>query len=184
MSEDKSKVILSIMKGKDDQDKVGEGLKRSYKIEDRTILEWEEFFRIHIPEDPYPAECRQILIMIGNRYEEATRLSREYQIRKQLLQAIYEAQYNSSFVEEYNEALGTKCDGGRMPSKEVLERKAKERTTEYEDMMIHADVIHQFFKQITDKLGNQRKIIEGISITHGIEAKLAPLSSSGGSEDE
>ena len=68
-----------------------------------------------------------------------------------------------------------------MPSKEVLERKAGKRATEFEDMMVHSDIIYQFFKQIADKLANQRKIIENISITHGIEAKLSPI---GGTNNE
>jgi len=172
---DKSAVVLSILKGKEDFDRAAESIKNSYKIEEKTLKEWEYFFRISIPEDPFPAECRQILVNIGNKYEEATRLAREYQTKKQLVESIYEAQYNSAFVCEYNNALEyNKEDKKRMPSKEVLERKARANTSDFEDMAVHADIISQFFKQICDKLSNQRKIIENISITHGIEAKLAP----------
>ena len=178
---DRSKVIQAILKGKEDQDSIGDTLRTTYKIEGKVIGEWESFFRVIIPEDPFPAECRQLLVLIGNKYEEATRLSREYFSRKQILESVYEAQYNTFFVEEYDQAKEEHKDKKRMPSKEVLERKAGKRATEFEDMMVHSDIIYQFFKQIADKLANQRKIIENISITHGIEAKLSPI---GGTNNE
>jgi len=169
--EESKKLLNSLRKGKGLQTKTGQQLRENYLLEGKLIVDWEKDFIITIPVDPSPAECRQLLAAISNKYQDASRLMRECQLRKSSLTSVYNSSYTRVFLEVLAESKANP-GGGRGPSKEVLEQKAKEKVMEYQDAIRHAEIAFNFFKGICDKLNHDRETLKSIIITHGTEAKL------------
>jgi hypothetical protein len=170
MEKPTAKGIINFLKqNKNLQDEFGEKLENLYLIEEKTIPQWEEEFKVDIPVGPSPADCRLVLTEIGKRYEEASRLYRKCLARRDSLYLIYTSQYDDTFFQVYSEA---KEKSTRMPGKDILEKVTKSSIRDYREALDHAEIAVAFFKQMCDKLSNNRKIIEGINITLGIEAKL------------
>lgn len=172
MSEVSQNIVNTLRDSKETYEQFAESAKNNILIEGKRIMDWEEKFKIIIPLDPNPKDCINLLIQVNNSYEEAHNMYRRISVNKLALQSVYDTKY----TEEFNK---TRNNSETKIAQAAIEKMVNDTLKDYILPVQRADLAHSFFKQIVDKLINQRKIIESILIALGIEAKVLKSTNNG-----
>jgi hypothetical protein len=156
-------------KSRENYDRYTKQIENRLTIEDKTMDDWANHFSIKIPPDVLPHQAKEILSIINDHYEEASRLYRSILTKQSAIEMIYKQDFSKKFVEVMNSYKDT---DKRKPSKEAMEHIVNLSITEVSGTLDRCVIVSSFFKQIIDKLTFQRKIIENIIIALGVEAKI------------
>ncbi len=164
-----NELVSQLRDGKALHDEYRRAFDEQYLVVGRLINDWKEYFRIDIPADLSPQQCREFDSKILSLYQEATFYKLSCEARLKSLKGTSNSTFRRNFtalVAEY------KQKGLKLPSKDTLEHLANETISDISDAMLHAEIELGVWKDIISSLDNSRKIIEAISISLGVEAKL------------
>lgn len=168
--EEKAEVLLeSIKKNKNIYDAFATNFKTRYLIADKTIEQWEEEFKLVVPEDLNPQQCKQFDIKLMGLHQEATFLKAAARAYVQALTKGLETQYRSKFsalVVEY------KSKNEKLPAAATLESLARIDLDDVDGAIMAANIANNFWEDIIKHLDYCRKLVESIAMSNGIQAKM------------
>lgn len=168
-TQEQAKTLVSnLRKGKELHDAFGLAFEDRYLIAKQSFQYWKEHFKIEIPTDLNPQQCRDLNIEILRLYQEATFYKLLVDGRSESLKGTNYSSYRQAFtrlVQQYKDS------GQRLPSKDTLETLANESTKDITDAIVHTDIELAFWKGIINSLDTCRKILETVSISLSVEAK-------------
>lgn len=170
-SEEKATSLIdSLMQGKEIHDKFAENMRSKFLINNKTMDEWEEQYRIQLETDNLtPAICRQYDLKLLEYNQEVAFFHAMAAAKVQLLSRGHISAYRDKFyalVQEYQQK------GGKLPAAATLENLAKVETDDIESASTMADVEKTFWSNILDHLTTCRKIIENATMNNNVEARL------------
>jgi hypothetical protein len=163
-----SSLVESLRKGKQLHDRFAEAFGSRYQIAGQLMGYWEKYFKVSIPPDLVPAQCREFSVKILELYQEATFHKATAEARHQSMKGSGNASFRKTFakiVADYKEK------GLKLPSKDTLENLAREEGCDVEDALIHGELECNFWKSIIGSLDVARKIVDTCSISLSVEAK-------------
>jgi hypothetical protein len=171
-SEEKANsLITSLMQGKEIHDKFAANMRAKFLINERTMDEWEEQYRIEIETDNLtPAICRQYDVKLLQYNQEVAFFHAMAAAKVQLLSRGHVSAYRDKFyalVQEY------KDKGAKLPAAATLDNLAKVETDDVESASTIAEVEKSFWSNILDHLTTCRKIIENATMNNNVDARLA-----------
>jgi len=177
-----NEIVEGLRSGKKLHDQFGEAFGNRYQIAGKKLDEWKTYFYVRVSPDVSPAECRNLSSQILTFYQEATFYKASAEARLQSIKGSGASSFRKAFanlVTEYKEK------GAKLPSKDTLQNLAEEEGRDVQDAIIHGDIEVSFWKSILISLDVSRKIIDTISISHSVEAKimLADRGGNGRAED-
>lgn len=156
--------------------KIGKGVyegfitnfRSQYLIAGKTIKDWEKQFKIHIPEDASPANCKQLDVQLMQLHQEATFNRASARAALQALKRGADNELNSTkaaMVAQYE------TSNNKLPAATTLDSLAKDKVKDVDGALMAATVASNFWEDILEHLAFCRKLLENISINNGIEAK-------------
>ncbi len=163
-----NQIVETLRKGKQLHDQFTKAFEGRYQIAGKLLHEWKEHFKVVVPPDLVPAQCREFSSQILDLYQEATFHKAAAEARYQSMKGSGASSFRKAFaaiVAEYKEK------GMKLPSKDTLENLAKEEGCDIEDALVHGELECNFWKTIISSLDVARKIIDTCSISLSVEAK-------------
>ena len=138
-------------------------------IAGKTIEEWEEYFRIKVPESPDSEICKRKDMELMALVHECSFLLALAQRCVLSVTTSSEVKFREAFaklVEEHTR------DGSRIPATATLDNLARAGQEDIERIRETAKRDLEFWKRIMANLDQQRKLINDATINNGIQAKL------------
>lgn len=169
-AEEKAEALLdSIKKNKGIYDAFAKNFRERYKIIDKTIAEWEKIFKVSIPEDLNPQQCKNTDIELMKLHQEATFYKAAARAILQALEKGLESQYRSKFsalVAEY------KSKNEKLPAAGTLDSLARINLDDIDGAIMSANIANNFWEDVIKHLDYCRKLVESIAMSNGIQAKM------------
>lgn len=137
-------------------------------ISGKTIKEWTEYFHISVSEDMSIGECRHVGTRIIGLYQEATRYKVIAESRSAILENSRKTEAAKKFAGIYNSFKGS---DKRMPAKDTIVALTDAELASFDEAIALLYAETNFWKGILHMLDTTRKLIETITMSHGIEAK-------------
>jgi hypothetical protein len=154
----------------------GEALNKQYLIYGKSMNEWKRQFKLSIPENPDPAQCKVISSKLANHFHEATFY---YSLAEAQLDALASGEfreYTQTFekmVAEYRKKNPTKS----LPAQKTLETLAHGKMLDVKGAMNNARIAKNFWKRILEGLTEVRKNLELVTRNNYIQLQLEPRGS-------
>lgn len=164
-------LLTSLKKGKETHDIFAQNFRNLYTISGKTIKQWEDYYKISVPENPDPATCKMLDMKIMELHQEASFFHAAVSAYGQALRKGSDSEYRARYtalVQEYQ------TSNKKLPARGTLEDLVRAETDSIESAVINADIQKDFWKNIMDHLNMCRRLLENATINSGIEAKLAP----------
>lgn len=161
-------MILNLRQGKDIHEQFAEAVQDRMMIQGKTMDQWRKHFRIEIPENPDITACKEVDMVLMEKYQEASFLKAMADASHLLQKKGYETQYRQKFealVSEYKQS------GKKLPAKDTLSALAAGKVDDIETGVTYAELAVRFWKEILDNLNYVRKVIENATINNSVEAK-------------
>lgn len=168
--EEKAEALLeSIKKNKGIYDAFATNFRERYKIIDKTITQWEKEFKLSVPEDLNPQQCKLFDIKLMGLHQEATFYKAAARAILQALEKGLETQYRSKFsalVAEY------KMKNEKLPAAGTLDSLARVELDDVDGAIMSANIANNFWEDIIKHLDYCRKLVESIAMSNGIQVKM------------
>lgn len=188
MSEGTNKIVNSAMKAikSDKEDEAKEFIKKvresketfnrvhdkfyaSYRINGKTMPEWQDYFKVDIPKDISPIGCIGMLAELAAKYHEA---SFYYSSAGALDKA-----YGAEREKEYRKIYKRVTDERTGPDKKTaaattLSTLADQEVQQFDDVIYNAQLTKDFWKSILDQLKYTFKVLNDITINNSLELKI------------
>lgn len=168
--EEKAEELLtSIKKSKSVYDAFAVSFRTRYQISGHTIEEWEKEYKVVVPEDLNPQQCKQFDIRLMGMHQEISFFRAAARAILQALSKGSETQYRSKFsalVAEYKQR------GEKLPAAATLESLARIDLDDVDGALMAANIANNFWEDILKHLDYCRKLVESIAMSNGIQAKM------------
>lgn len=161
-------LLVKLKSGKSVYEMFQANFRTQYLIAGFSIYDWEKKFKIHIPEDASPANCKELDVKLMALHQEASFHKASARAIMQALKRGVDTKLNATktaLVLEYQ------TNNKKMPAATTLEAIAKDQINDVDGAVMSANVAVDFWNDIIDHLSFCRKLLENISINNGIEAK-------------
>ncbi len=167
---DKAEELLDLIKKhKVVYDVFASQFRTCYLIAGKTIEEWEGEFKIEIPEDSNPNDCKRLDLQLLGLHQQATFFRAAARAVLQALKKGNQTQYRSKFSAIVAEH---KSRNEKLPAAATLESLARIELDDVEGAMMGATIASDFWEDILEHLNYCRRLVENIIIATGIEAKI------------
>lgn len=164
-------LVSSITEGKVIFDSFRGRMVEEYKLEGKSLAEWQEFFHIMIPPDLDPPRCKELDLRLLQLYEEATRYK---VIADTVFTALTEGRANDHQLRMEALLADYRVRNKKDPPASMLDKfKMLAENTTLRSTVANARIAKEFFASILEYLTNCRKVIENATIANGTLAKLS-----------
>ncbi len=164
-------ILKGIKKGKEVHDIFAQNFREEYEISGKTLLEWEQMFKITVPADPDPGVCKVIDMKIMALHQTAAFYHAVSVAQTQMLKKGNDTEYRSRYaaiVAEWNQHN----PGKRIPAAGTLDTLTRAETDDIEGAVANAELQKDFWKNIMDHLNMCRRLLENATINSGIQTKM------------
>jgi len=151
----------------------GDALDKQYTIHGRSMRDWRNQFKLNIPENPDPAQCKMLAAKLATHFHEATFY---YSLAEAQLDALASGEfkeYTQTFeimVAEHKKKYPNKS----LPAQKTLETLAHGQMLDLKGAMNNARITKQFWKRILEGLTEVRKNLELITRNNYMQLQLEP----------
>lgn len=162
-------LLESIKKHKNIYDQFAISFRTRYLIAGKTIEQWETEFKIAVPEDLNPQQCKEFDIRLMGMHQEVTFFRAAARAILQALTKGSQTQFRGKFsalVAEY------KQKNEKLPAAATLESLARVDLDDVDGAIMAANIAMGFWEDITKHLDFCRKLVESIAMSNGIQAKM------------
>lgn len=162
------KILLQLEKSKTEYDQLHKTANSSYHIAGKTILEWRNYFKIDLPPDATTQTIQSIDSKLVRLYQEA------YDYKTSAVTCVrgIKSERAASFRLRYAELVQKYEDkGGKLPAKDTLTALAEAATADSDEMLMHAEMALEFWKDTLTRLSSCRKLVQDVTINLSVEAK-------------
>lgn len=144
----------------------------AFKIEEKTIKEWHEYFRVTIPPDADTTICKQIASNLGKLHHLAT----YYFNKSASVEKAFSIKKDREYMVAYNKKVKEYKDAGKsLPAAKTLETGAKEAVRDLDNVISNAELAKDFWRKKIEHLKFMHKLLNDVTINNGYEIKLGPL---------
>lgn len=171
-SDDKVKEFIGkVRDSKETFNRVHDKFYAAYRINGKTMPEWQDYFKVDIPKDISPIECIGMLAELAAKYHEA---SFHYASSGALDKA-----YGSEREKEYRKVYKRVTDERTGADKKTaaattLATLADQEVQEFDDVIYNAQLTKDFWKSILDQLKYTFKVLNDITINNSLDLKVNP----------
>lgn len=140
----------------------GEALDKQYLIHGKPMQEWRRQFKVKIPENPDPSQCKAIAAKLANLFHEATFY---YSLSEAQLSALAAGDFKE-YTAAYTQAIAdfkAKNPKRALPAAKTLENIANQQVVDIKAAMSNAQIAKNFWKRILEGLTEVRKNLEIVS---------------------
>jgi hypothetical protein len=162
-------ILESLKKGKSVYDVFSADFRTRYLIAGKTLAEWESKFKIKIPEQANPHECKNLDTKLMELHQEATFNLASSKAVMQALKRGIDTEMNSrktALVQQYTN------NKAKLPAAATLESMARSQIDDVDGAMMSALIASNFWQDLIDHISFCRKLLENITINNGIEGKM------------
>jgi hypothetical protein len=163
-------LLVQLKAGKSVYEMFQANFRTQYLIAGKSIYEWEKEFKLHIPEESTPQDCKALDIKLLDLHQRAMFHKASAGAILQALKRGVDTQLNSTktaLVTQY------KSSNMKLPAATTLESMAKDQMNDVDGAVMSANVAVDFWEDIISHLGFCRKLLENITINNGIEGKAS-----------
>ena len=160
-------LVNSLRSGKDIYDTFSENFSRQYLISGKTMEQWRTYFKLKIPQDTGPAQCKELDMRLLELVQEASFMKARADAVETALSTSNKEQFSTNFralVADH------KTKGLKLPASATLQELS--RIDELETALGAASIAKSFWKEVLENLDRARKLVESAGINNSIEAKL------------
>ena len=153
--------ITKVRDSKETFNRVHDKFYANYRINGKTMPEWQDYFRVDIPKDLSPSGCKELLASLAAAYHEAS----FYYTSAGALDKAYgserEKEYRKVYKRVADERTGT---DKKTAAATTLATLADEEVQEFDDVIYNAQLTKDFWKSILDQLKYTFKVLNDITI--------------------
>lgn len=171
-------LLEKLLKGKEIHDLFAGNMRRHLLINNKTIDQWEDRFKIHIKTDDLtPQVCKQIDLLLMELHQEASFYFAVASAKVQMIKRGGDSTYRDRFfaiTEDY------RSRGVKLPAAATLETLAKVENDDLESAQAIAEIEKGFWSDILNHLSTCRKLVENATFNSSVEAKMFLQANSNG----
>ena len=151
----------------------GEALSKQYTIHGKSMEEWYRQFKLKIPENPDPAQCKEIAAKLASHFHEATFY---YSLAEAQLDALASGEFKEytqtfeAMVADHKQNFPNKS----LPAQKTLETLANGKMLSVKGARNNARIAKNFWKRILEGLTEVRKNLELITRNNYMQIQLEP----------
>lgn len=161
-------LINELKKGKKSYDEFGHVISKLYQVAGKTMGEWQEYFKIALPPDPNPSILQDLDSHIMALHHEASFHKAKCNLKLQTAKD----RYSSKYRKEYTKLVMTyQNQNAKLPARDTLNTLVEEEISEIKDMITHAEIELDFWKEVLNDLNTSRRLIENVTLNISVETK-------------
>ena len=163
-------LVASIQDSKAEFVKSHNELRDRYMIDGKTIANWDKRFKLNIPKDATPTQCKELVRDLAELHHEATFYYSQASMAEKAILGRREAEHRAA----YADALAESGRGTKPVPATTLKTMSDKAVQEIDDILVNASITREFWKEKIEHLKYLYKLINDITINIGYEIKLQP----------
>lgn len=168
-SDDAKKLIDDLRNAKETFKIVHEQFYKQYTIDDKTLEEWQEEFYVKIPKDANIDQCREIASQLADLHHKAT----FYLNRSSAEDTAFVSAKDKEYRKEYSaQVTRRQANKEKLPAASTLKTITEERVQQYDDVILSAQLVKEFWKKNLEHLKYVSKLLNDMVIINGYEIKV------------
>lgn len=148
---------------------LGNTIANIWLINGKSASYWEEYFRVHIPQDADSRTLANLGAKVGSLMSEATGYLSQVEANKDGIDYVYQDQYNEAIDNMVNTI---KNSGEKVPAAATLASLAEAKLSNLNGARQHTEMCVKFWKRILDGLKKVGDRIDNITWNLSNEAKI------------
>lgn len=164
------KLVEKVQAGKAEFVKSHKELTDRYMINGKTISDWNNHFKLNIPKDATPTQCKEIMRDLAELHHEATFYYSQASMTEKAVLGRREAEHR----EAYANGLTESSKALKPTPATTLKITADKAVQEIDDILVNAQITQAFWKERIEHLKYLYKLVNDITINTGYEIKLQP----------
>lgn len=143
-------------------------------IDGKTLKFWSDYFAVKFPHTPdtiSPAEIQTLLMKAGNLYQEVGDKIRRTKMYISKFREIHRGEISES-VDGIIKEIREKHPTGKLPARAGLEEQAKSKKKEFQEALVFAESVLEFFESVEKSLDKTIRVLEQLNIANAHLVKV------------